>query len=196
MTLTRLALASSVLLCVAAQAQTTGSETKRNADQQQRIENGLKSGQLSTREAANIEHQEQRVNRTESRDLRDGTLSAADKAQIQREQNHVSNDIYRQKHDAQAGNHASRSSQRMQADVQRDVNQQSRINHGVRSGALTHHETAALEHGQARVEGRQAAAGANGRIGAGGQARIEHADNGQSGRIYRKRHNGRGRSGT
>lgn len=193
MKLTQIALASSLLFCAAAQAQTAASETARNTEQQQRIENGLKSGQLSTHEAATLEHQEQRVDRTESRDMRDGTLSATDKAQIHHEQNHVSADIHAQKHDAQTGNPASASSQRMQADVQRNVNQQARINQGVRSGALTNHETGTLEHGQARVDGKEAKAGADGRIGARGQAHIQHAENRQSGRVYRKKHNGRER---
>ena len=189
MKLTQLALAISLLFCAAAQAQTAASETARNTEQQQRIENGLQSGQLSTREAANIEHQEQRVDRTESRDMRDGTLSAADKAQIQREQNHVSADIYKQKHNAQTGNPASASSQRMQADVRRNVNQQARINQGVKSGSMTTAEAARAEHGQAHVDRKEAAAGANGHVGAGEQASIQRSENNQSARIYHKKHN-------
>ena len=95
-----IAVATSILLCAAAHAQTATTDTQRNTDQQQRIENGLQSGQLSTREAANLERQQQRVDGTESRDMRDGKLSPAEKAQIQREQNHVSGAIYR---DKQAG---------------------------------------------------------------------------------------------
>lgn len=190
MKLTQIALASGLLFCAAAQAQTVATDTARNTDQQQRIENGLKTGQLSTHEAATLENQEQRIDRTESRDTRNGTLTAADKAQIQREQNHVSGDIHADKHNAQTGNPASASSQRMQADVQRNVNQQSRINQGVRSGALTNHEVGALEHGQVRVDGSEAKAGANGRIGARGQAHIQRSENRQSGRIARKKHNG------
>src|SRR3977135_2713101 len=63
-------------------AQTTGSEVQRDVNQQQRIEQGLQSGSLTTREAAKLEKEESRVNRMESRALKDGTLSAAEKARI------------------------------------------------------------------------------------------------------------------
>lgn len=171
-------------------AQTAASETARDTAQQQRIEQGLQSGQLSTREAAGLEHQEQRIDRTEARDMRDGKLSAGEKAQIQREQNHVSSDIYQDKHNGVTGNPNSASSRRMQADVQRNVNQQARINQGVRSGELTNHEAGALERGQAHVDHSEARAGANGHVGAGEQARIQGKENRQSARIYNKKHNG------
>jgi hypothetical protein len=72
--------------------------------------------------------------------LKDGTLTDAEKVRIQRAQNRVSNDIYRQKHDAQKGDPNSASSRRMQADVQRNINQQTRIEHGIKSGELTNRE--------------------------------------------------------
>jgi hypothetical protein len=172
-------------------AQTAATETARDTAQQERIEQGLQSGQLSTREAAGLEHQQQRVDRTEARDLRDGSLSPAEAAQIQREQNHASADIDRAKHNAVGGNPASASSQRMQADVQRNVDQQARITQGVRSGALTPHETASLERGQAHVDHREAIAGADGHVGAAGQARIQHSEKRQGGRVARKKHNAR-----
>ena len=77
----------------------------------------------------------------------------------------------------------------MQSDVQRNVNQQARINQGVKSGSATTAETAKLERGQANVNRKEAAAGANGHVGAGEQTRVQHAENVQSGRIYRKKHN-------
>jgi uncharacterized membrane protein len=183
--------ALSAAFCSSAFAQTAATETARDTAQQARIEQGLQSGQLSTREAASLEHQQQRIDRTESRDLRDGHLSSAEAAQIQREQNHASADITRDKHNAVGGNPASASSTRMQADVQRNVDQQARINQGVRSGTLTTHEAASLEHGQAHVDRKEAVAGADGHVGAGGQARIQRSENHQSGRIARKKHNGR-----
>ncbi len=178
-------------LCSPAFAQTAATETARNTAQQERIEQGLQSGQLSTREAAGLEHQQQRIDRTEARDMRDGNLSPAEATRIQREQNRASASIGAARHNAIGGDPASASSQRMQADVQRNVNQQARINQGVRSGSLTAQETASLERGQAHVERKEAVAGANGRVGAVGQARIQRSENHQSGRIARKKHNDR-----
>src|SRR5262249_29140541 len=152
--------------------------------QQERIEQGLQSGQLSTKEAGQLERKEQQIDRTESNAMKDGTLSPAEKARIQREQNQASRQIYREKHNAATGNPNSASSQRMQADVQRNVNQQERINQGVRSGQLSNHEAGALERGQAHVDRAEANSAANGHVGAGEQARIQGKEDAQSKRVY------------
>lgn len=192
---TFLALAITGLFSTGAFAQTAASETQRDVDQQQRIEQGLQSGQLSTKEAGQLERKEQQIDRTQAHAMQDGTLSPAEKARIQREQNQASRQIYRDKHNAVHGNPNSASSQRMQADVQRDVNQQQRINQGVRSGQLTNHEAGALERGQAHVDRSEANAAANGHVGAGEQARIQGKENAQSKRIYHKKHNEQTRGG-
>src|SRR5690348_16742796 len=122
---TAIAAALGLAFCGAAFAQ--AGTVQRDVNQQQRIEQGLKSGQLNTREASKLENEESRVERDQARAMQDGKLTPAEKSRLAREQNQVSRDIYRQKHDAQTGNPNSASSQRMQADVQRNVNQQSRI---------------------------------------------------------------------
>ena len=164
-------------------------DTQRDANQQQRIEQGLQSGQLNTHEASKLEHQETTVDRMEKRDLRNGNISDGEQRRLTAAQNRVSNDIYAQKHDAQTGNPDSASSRRMQADVQRNANQQQRIAQGARSGSLTNRETGSLERGQARVNRRETNAAANGHIGAGEQARIQRSENRQSRRVFRKKHN-------
>ena len=161
---------------------------QRDVNQQNRIEQGLQSGQLDTREAARLEREESKLERDQSRALRDGNLSAAEKARLAREQNRTSRDISREKHDAQKGNPASASSRRMQTDVQRDRNQQRRIEQGVRSGQLTDREAARLEHGQARDSSLQARAGADGHVGAREQRREQRNENRQSRRIARQKH--------
>src|SRR5437899_3104981 len=163
------------LFAIPAFAQTTGSEAQRDVKQQQRIENGLKSGQLSTREAAKLEREEARVNRAEANALKDGKLSNAEKSRIQHVQNKVSRDIYAEKHNAQTGNPNSASSKRMQADVQRNVNQEQRIENGVKNGSLTNREVAKLERGQAKVDRNEYRAGRDGHVGAAEQRRIQRA---------------------
>jgi len=177
---------AAALFCGSAFAQT--GTVQRDVNQQERIEQGLKSGQLTTREAARLEREEAKVERDQARALRDGTLSPAEKARLAREQNKVSRDIYREKHDAQTGDPKSPSSQRMQADVQRDVNQQRRIEQGVASGELTNREAARLERGQARDNAAQARAGADGKVGPNEQRRLQRQENRQSRRIYREKH--------
>ncbi len=172
----------------AAMAQTTASEVQRDVNQQQRIEQGLQSGALSTREAAKLEKGEARVERMEAKANRDGTLSDAEKARIQRAQNAQSAEIAKLKHNDRTGNPDSASSRRMQADVQRNVNQQQRIEQGVASGSLTGKETARLERGQARVDRAQAPAGAGGHVGAAQHRRIQKREDHQSKRIHRQKH--------
>jgi hypothetical protein len=176
------------LFSSAAMAQTVGSEVQRDVNQQTRIENGLKSGSLSTGEAARLERGESRIDRMESNAMRDGSLSASEKARIERAQNEQSRDINRLENNGRTGNPNSASSQRMQADVQRNINQQQRIENGVRNGSLTNRETGRLERGQARVSRDEANAGANGHVTAGEQRRVQSAENRQSRHIYHEKH--------
>lgn len=183
------------MLAVPVFAQNAGADlSQRDINQQQRIEQGLKSGQLTTREASRLEREQSQINRAEANAMKDGNVSAAEKARIDRMQDRASQDIYRQKHDAQTGNPNSASSQRMQADVQRNINQEKRINAGLKDGSLTNHEAARMERGQAHVTRQEARAGRDGHVGAREQHRIQRDENRQSGRIHRQRHDGQNRS--
>ena len=178
------------VLTTAAWAQTPAEQDQqRDVNQQQRIEQGLQSGQLSTKEAGSLERQEKHVDNMEAHDLKNGSMSAGEQARLNAAQNKVSSDIYADKHNGVTGNPNSASSQRMQSDVQRNVNQQQRIQNGMDNGSLTNREAGKLERGQARVNGREANAAANGHVGAAEQRGIQRSENRQSGRIYRKKHN-------
>jgi hypothetical protein len=186
------------VLCVLAAgpafAQTAGAPgyTQRDINQERRIQQGLQSGELSTREAAGLQRQQAQIDRLESRALRDGDLTAAERARIDAAQNRASRDIAREKHDAQQGDPDSASSRRMQADVQRNINQERRIQQGQASGELTNREAARLEAGQARVGRMQARAGRDGHVGPHEQAHIQRAENRQSRHIYRQKHDAQG----
>lgn len=177
-----------VFACGAAAAQSTAGEVQRNANQQGRIEQGLQSGQLTTKEAGRLEHGEARVEKMEANANRDGNLSPAEKARIRKAQNAESADIKRLKHNDRTGNPASASSKRMQVDVQRNANQQKRIEQGVQSGSLTNREVAKLERGQAHVDGAEARAAADGHVGAGEQKAIQNRENHQGRRIHHEKH--------
>jgi hypothetical protein len=185
-----LALSVASALSGVAFAQTPAEQDQqRDVNQQQRIEQGLKSGELSTREAGHLEREQQHVDRMEAHDLKDGHMSAAEQLRLDKAQNAASADIYKQKHDVQTGNPNSASSQRMQADVQRNVNQQTRIQNGMENGSLTNREAARAEAGQARTDRKIANASADGHVGAAEQGRIQRTENRQSREIYRKKHN-------
>jgi hypothetical protein len=180
-----------VMLTMGAGAYAAGPRTDevvdRDVNQQERIEQGLQSGELNTREAGRLERQESRIDRTEARDLKDGKLSPAEQARINQMQNRTSRNIYREKHDAATGNPDSRSSERMQADVARNVRQEQRIDDGIDNGTLSNREVGALERGQAQVDRREAAAARDGHVGPREQARVRGAENHQSRRIHRRK---------
>jgi hypothetical protein len=180
-----------ILIGSSGMAQTVGTEVQRDINQQNRIEQGLQSGQLSTGEAGRLEKGEARIDKMESNALKDGTLSAQEAARIQRAQNQESAAIQNLKHNDVTGNPSSSSSQRMQADVQRNINQQNRIEQGAQSGQLTNKELSNLERGQSRVNRAEAQAGANGHVGPREQAGIQRQENRQSNKIFREKHNNR-----
>lgn len=189
-----LGMAASALFGSAAFAQNAVQDQQRDVNQQQRIEQGLQSGQLSTKEAGQLERGQQQIDRTEAKDLKNGSISPAEQSRLNALQNKESGQIYADKHNAVQGNPNSASSQRLQSDVQRNVNQQQRIANGIHNGSLTNHEVGSLERGQAHVDRREANAAANGHVGAREQARIQRSENHQSNRVFNKKHNARVRS--
>ena len=73
---------------------------QRKGDQQSRIANGVKSGQLTAGETSRLEHQETGINK-EERGMRaqdNGHLTRQDRQTIHRQQNQESRRIYRDKH--------------------------------------------------------------------------------------------------
>ncbi len=100
-----LALAALTVSSVAAFAQTAAPVTsqsihERKENQQARIGQGVKSGQLTAGETANLEKRESSINKEEHnmRKADDGHLTAGDKAVINHRQNKVSKSIYKDKH--------------------------------------------------------------------------------------------------
>ena len=84
-------------------AQTTSTPRidQRQANQQQRIDQGVKSGQLNQKEAARLEKGQARVQKMESKAVADGTVTAKERRKIERAQDKQSRKIAREKHDKQ-----------------------------------------------------------------------------------------------
>ncbi len=70
----------------------------------------------------------------------------------------------------------------------REKMQERRIEQGRKSGQLTPQEAARLEKGQARVDKMEGKATADGKVTAKERARIEKAQDSQSRKIYREKH--------
>jgi len=73
---------------------------ERKENQQDRIAQGVKSGELTAGETANLETKKAALNKEEHnmRAADDGKLTAADRAKINHQQNKLSRNIYRDKH--------------------------------------------------------------------------------------------------
>jgi len=73
----------------------------------------------------------------------------------------------------------------------REANQAARIQQGAATGALTPAETARLDRGQARVQGAEAVAKADGTVTKGEKVAITHAQNHQNRVVKHLKHNQR-----
>jgi Aminoglycoside-2''-adenylyltransferase len=75
---------------------------QREADQQKRIANGVKTAKLTPRQTARLERGEQRLQKNEERDMAkdNGHLTTKDQRQLNREANHMSKRIAADKHSA------------------------------------------------------------------------------------------------
>ncbi|HXJ89269.1 MAG TPA: hypothetical protein VMS18_20800 [Candidatus Binatia bacterium] len=75
---------------------------RREQNQQNRIANGVKSGQLTPGETRRLERGEQRLENNEKKDMAkdNGHLTKQDQRQLNREANHMSQRIYKDKHNA------------------------------------------------------------------------------------------------
>jgi hypothetical protein len=75
---------------------------QRKENQQDRIANGVAKGSLTPHETANLERKEAAVNRETRRDRAQngGNLTNKEKARINHQQNGLSRNIYRDKHNA------------------------------------------------------------------------------------------------
>lgn len=75
--------------------------TKRQVQQQARIKDGVKSGELTRREARKLERQQAKIAVDKAKAKSDGVVTPAERRKLTREQNRASKRIYHEKHDAQ-----------------------------------------------------------------------------------------------
>jgi len=83
---------------------TTPQIDQRQANQERRIEQGVRSGQLTRREAARLERGQARIRQMEQQALADGHISRRERAAIDREQEKQNQLIARLKHNDRARN--------------------------------------------------------------------------------------------
>jgi hypothetical protein len=162
---------------------------QRKENQQDRIAQGVKSGQLTAGETSNLETKEAAINGETRADraANGGKLTPSEKQQINGQQNQLSKQIYNDKHNANTAQYGNNKV------GQRKENQQERIAQGVKSGQLTAGETAKLENQQQginqQVKADRAANG--GKLTQGEKQQVNKEQNAASKNIYNQKHNAR-----
>ena len=163
---------------------------QRKENQQDRIGQGVKSGELTAGETKNLETKEADINKEEHQmaNADDGKLTTADKEKITRQQNQLSKQIYRDKHNGAEQNPDPKSEV-----GKREENQQDRIAQGVKSGQLTSGEAAHLENNEQKInnEVRTDRAANGGKLTSQERKQVNQQLNKESKQIYRAKHNGR-----
>ncbi|MBK9350812.1 MAG: hypothetical protein IPN05_11765 [Sulfuritalea sp.] len=74
---------------------------KRQAEQQKRIDQGVKSGELTAKEAARMEKGQERMQKMEDKAKADGKVTAKERARINQAQDVQSRHVAKEKHDRQ-----------------------------------------------------------------------------------------------
>lgn len=174
-------------LCIGLFAISTFAQVNdRRENQQDRIAQGVQSGQLTPGETTHLENQERALNGEVRADRKadGGKLTQAERQQINSQQNGLSKQIYKDKHNV-ASDHFGNSEV-----GKRQENQQDRIAQGIRSGSLNAGQTARLESNQAAIkqEVRSDRKANGGKLTGAEKKQVNRQQNQQSRNIYRAKH--------
>jgi hypothetical protein len=93
-------LVAAAALPLAAQTSTPRID-QREVNQQQRIEQGINSGQLTPKETAKLEKGEAKIDKMEAKAKSDGKVTEKERKKLTKAQNKESKKIYKEKHDKQ-----------------------------------------------------------------------------------------------
>jgi hypothetical protein len=157
----------------------------REANQDQRISNGLKSGQMTSGEAARADRTQSAIDSQVHNDraANGGKLTGQERQQVNGEQNAASRQIYNEDHNA--------NTVKPNAVDNREANQQQRTAQGLRSGQETSGEAARTNARQAGVDQQVH----NDRTANGGalntqqKQQVNREQNHNSNQIYNEKHN-------
>lgn len=158
----------------------------RRDNQQDRIANGVDSGQLTAGETKNLEGREANLNREikDDRQGDNGKLTSQERQQINRQQNHMSRSIYADKHNANTAHYGNNEV------GQRRENQQDRIANGIRNGSMNAGQAARDENREQGINEQIHAdrQGNGGKLTGQEKGQVNREQNRMSGKIYRQKH--------
>lgn len=92
------------LICISlvgVMAQSTPKVDERQQRQQKRIDEGVKSGELTKKEAVKAEKRQNQIANQEAEAKADGKVTRKERRKLHRAQNRASKKIYEQKHDSE-----------------------------------------------------------------------------------------------
>jgi hypothetical protein len=95
----RACLASVLLILIA-----TGATAQSSIIQEKRIEQGIKSGELTRHERRQLARQQRRIRREQRRANADGVVTKKEKRKIRREKRKADRNIFRKKHNRRDNN--------------------------------------------------------------------------------------------
>jgi len=161
------------------------SPNNREANQDQRIANGLRDGQMTSGEASGAERTQSNIDKQvhNDREANGGHLTNQERQQINREQNRASRQIYND-------NHNGNTVKPNEVD-NREANQQQRTANGLRTGQMTSGEAGRSNSNQSNVAGQVH----NERTANGGaltpkqKQQANREENRNSKQIYNEKHN-------
>lgn len=107
--LTCFVFAALTMVCLAGPASAKKGSGTANVDQRQsqqdtRIQQGVSSGQLTTKEASQLNNAQDRIEKRETKLKSDGEFSTKDRSKINHQLDTQNRKIYKQKHDKQKAN--------------------------------------------------------------------------------------------
>lgn len=92
-----------VLIAIVSLNAQAGRNQNREVRQENRINRGAESGELTRHESQRLERGQNKIDRYQQKAVADGELSAKEKIKLERMQDRQSRKIYIQKHDHQQG---------------------------------------------------------------------------------------------
>ena len=159
----------------------------RQHNQRDRIQQGVRSGELTRRETRGLAEQQRDIRQLERAYKSDGTLTGAERRDLHHEQNQASRTIYRQKHDAQ-DRPAVPAAVRSPGLNERQANQTARIGQGVKSGALTRTEAQGLREERRDIRQLERQYKSDGALTRDERVDLHQQANQQSKEIYQEKH--------
>ncbi len=170
----------------------------REAYQQNRINQGVQSGQLTPEEFNRLQREQARIRAAEARMRADGRLDPRERARLNAMLNRSGRDIYRAEHNRQVAAPGRAWGQphpywgaRPNEPWRQQANQPNRFYQGVRSGQVAPAEFNRLGNQQARIRGAEARMRVDGNFTPRGQGRLNPMVNQGTSNIYRARYNNR-----